>query len=42
LIPADWLGDEDAEEHREVYYQFLTRRVAASDVFVKEVQRARA
>ncbi|RVU00037.1 aminotransferase class I and II [Mucilaginibacter limnophilus] len=42
LIPSDWLSEDDAEERREVYYQFLTRRIAASEVFVKEVQRARA
>ncbi len=42
LVPAEWLGSDDAEERREVYFQFLTRRVNNSAVFVKEVQRARA
>ena len=41
LIPAQWLGD-DPEEKRNVYFEFLSRRVAASDIFVKEAQHAAA
>lgn len=40
LVPAEWLGD-NAEDNREVYVQFLLKRIAASAVFVKEVQDAR-
>lgn len=42
LIPVCWLGDEEPEARRDVYYEFLIRRIAASEVFVKEVQHARA
>jgi hypothetical protein len=45
LIPEEWLvgesGQGTAEEHREVYSQFLISRVANSEVFVKEAQNAR-
>lgn len=34
LIPNEWL--ENAEEQREVYFEFLTNRLAARDKFVKE------
>jgi hypothetical protein len=40
LVPDEWLGDNPAEK-REVYVQFLVRRIAASSIFVKEVQDAR-
>ncbi|MDB4925267.1 HipA family kinase [Mucilaginibacter sp.] len=43
LIPDEWLTDEtsSAAERREVYVQFLLLRIAASDIFIKEVQNAR-
>ena len=45
LIPDIWVkeGFEDApaNEVREVYYQFLTSRLSASAIFVKEAQHAR-
>lgn len=46
LIPDDWVQWEgdiygNADEIRETYYQFLTRRVAHSEIFVKEAQNAR-
>ncbi|HVI43971.1 MAG TPA: HipA family kinase [Chitinophaga sp.] len=44
LIPDEWLTkdnpDELATDRREVYYQFLTTRVQASAIFVKEAQHA--
>ncbi|WP_232336609.1 HipA family kinase [Mucilaginibacter aquatilis] len=46
LIPDDWLSDSSSDqspsERREVYYKFLTTRLAASSVFIKEAQNARA
>lgn len=46
LIPNDWLTDasteDTAEQRREVYYQFLTTRIANSSTFVTEAQHARA
>jgi len=46
LIPEDWLTDasteDTAEQRREVYYQFLTSRIAASSTFTTEAQHARA
>lgn len=46
LIPDDWLQWSDTElnpeEIREVYYQFLTRRLAHSQTFVNEANHARA
>lgn len=46
LIPDDWLNWEDLdlkpEEIREVYFQFLTRRLAHSETFVNEAKNARA
>jgi hypothetical protein len=46
LIPDDWLTDnstpDTAAERREVYYQFLTTRLAASQTFITEAQHARA
>lgn len=45
LIPDDWLQEwpsgESPDGVREVYYQFLTARLAASEIFVKEAQHAR-
>lgn len=45
LIPDDWLindsSDETAEEKREVYYQFLTKRLSISEKLIKEAQNAR-
>ena len=45
LIPDNWLeewpGGETPDQVREVYYQFLTTRIAASAVFVNEAQHAR-
>ena len=44
LIPEEWLANdssfESTEEHREVYFQFLTTRLAHSSVFLKEAQHA--
>lgn len=46
LIPEDWLLWRDTElspnEIKEVYYQFLTRRLANSHNFVNEAQHARS
>jgi hypothetical protein len=46
LIPDEWLIDassaETAEQRREVYYQFLTLRLNASQNFVNEAEHARA
>ncbi|WP_345948039.1 HipA family kinase [Mucilaginibacter sp. PAMB04274] len=46
LIPDDWLIDasttDTANERREVYYQFLTTRLAASEIFITEAKNARA
>jgi len=45
LIPDDWLNwsevDSSAAEIREVYFQFLMRRLAVSERFVKEANDAR-
>jgi hypothetical protein len=45
LIPNEWLsrdlGEESAEERRQVYAEFLKLRVAHSQIFVKEAQHAR-
>lgn len=46
LIPTDWLqweeSDETPEQRREVYYQFLTRRLHYSSTFTKEASDVRA
>jgi len=46
LIPDEWLTDDSdngtPDERRDVYTRFLTTRIAASDIFVKEAQYARA
>jgi hypothetical protein len=45
LVPAEWLKANSfvssANEGRKVYIEFLNRRVAASDIFVKEALYAR-
>ncbi len=42
-IPDDWLnGHGTPDEMRRVYHEFLTRRIAASGIFLKEAQDARA
>ncbi|NDV59647.1 HipA family kinase [Bacteroides sp. 519] len=44
-IPNDWLewegNDDTIEEKRNVYIEFFKRRIAHSDIFVKEAQNAR-
>jgi hypothetical protein len=43
LLPGDWLQNGytgSITEIREVYYQFLTRRIAQSQLFVNEAQHA--
>lgn len=45
LIPDEWLAGDlsfaSADEHRQVYTQFLETRLANSQIFVKEAQYAR-
>ncbi len=45
LIPEDWLQWNDAEENpeeiREIYFQFLKTRLSNSEIFLKEAQNAR-
>ena len=45
LIPDDWLTGESpfasAAEHRQAYVDFLTTRIAASEIFVTAAQHAR-
>ena len=45
LIPEDWLqwndADENAEEIRAIYFQFLKTRLANSEIFLNEAQNAR-
>jgi len=45
VVPDTWLAsgseEETAEERRHVYAQFLTSRIATSEIFVKEAQNAR-
>ncbi|HEU4496794.1 MAG TPA: aminotransferase class I and II, partial [Flavobacterium sp.] len=45
MIPEEWLAwqdaDENPEEIREVYFKFLTTRLANSEIFIKEAQNAR-
>lgn len=43
LIPEDWLNPENGtpDEIREVYYQFLIKRLSIADTLVKEAQNAR-
>lgn len=46
LLPDDWLTNwpsgESPEQIREVYFHFLTNRLASSEIFVKEAQHARS
>ena len=46
LIPTEWLAENafkvGAEQMRDIYAQFLITRTAASPIFVKEAQHARA
>ena len=46
LLPDDWLqtwsSGEPAQQIRDVYYNFLTTRLASSEIFVKEAQHARS
>jgi len=44
LLPEEWIKSEWKEEPaevRDIYTQFLNKRIAASDIFVKEAQHAR-
>lgn len=41
LLPDDWFPEGTAAEHRDVYFNFLTTRIATSEVFVNEAQHAR-
>lgn len=45
LVPAEWLQHDGngntPDENREVYYQFLTRRINQSNIFVNEALHAR-
>ena len=49
LIPAEWLAPKagnlpfvSAEEHRRAYFDYLMRRLEASEIFVEEARRAAA
>lgn len=46
LLPDDWLqtwsSGEPPQQIRDVYYNFLTTRLASSEIFVKEAQHARS
>lgn len=46
LLPVDWLNTwssgETPEQIRDIYYNFLTTRLASSEIFVKEAQHARS
>ncbi|MBS1563166.1 MAG: aminotransferase class I and II [Bacteroidetes bacterium] len=45
LLPDDWLQEDgqtlSPSQIRDVYYRFLTTRIASSEIFVKEAQHAR-
>lgn len=45
LIPGEWLKDETtfetAQQYRDAYITFLEKRIAHSEIFVKEAQHAR-
>jgi hypothetical protein len=45
MVPDEWLEDnpfvQSAKEGRDVYIQFLNKRIAASDIFIKEAMYAR-
>ncbi len=40
LIPNEWLPADNPDAQREIYYRFLTTRIASSEIFVKEAQHA--
>ncbi len=44
LIPEEWLNtpDQSVADWREMYFRFLEIRMAASEIFVKEAEHARA
>ncbi|TKC09579.1 HipA family kinase [Pedobacter frigoris] len=45
LIPQDWLKDypeDQPEERRNIYSEFLKSRISNSEIFIKEAQHARA
>lgn len=46
LLPDDWLDNWPSGEHpdqiRDVYFNFLTTRLASSEIFVKEALHARS
>jgi hypothetical protein len=45
IIPDEWLTDrsfETEDDQRQVYAQFLNKRIANSNIFVKEAQHARS
>ncbi|MGA0558150.1 HipA family kinase [Larkinella sp. VNQ87] len=46
LVPAEWLATDDptetVEAQRQIYVQFLTTRLAHSEIFVQEAQHAKA
>ncbi len=41
LIPDEWLDGESPDEQRKVYVEFLQARLAGSNIFLEEAQRAR-
>ncbi len=41
LIPDEWLDEGAADEYRDMYFNFLTTRIARSEIFVNEAQHAR-
>jgi hypothetical protein len=41
LVPDEWLPEGEARQQRQVYVQFLTTRLAHSEVFVNEAENAR-
>lgn len=41
LLPDAWFPEGEAAAHRDVYFNFLTTRIANSEVFVNEAQHAR-
>jgi hypothetical protein len=42
LIPDEWLVEGGGDRDRDLYVDFLSRRLAASDAFLEEAKRARA
>jgi hypothetical protein len=41
LLPDAWFPEDEAAAYRDMYYNFLTTRIANSEVFVNEAQHAR-